>query len=254
MEKRKYPIEKRNKWKCPEGGGAPLLTMPNIVKPLQGQGCQPRTILGASVWDRLRKRTYFLAGYKSEISGVDLSKPGMCHAHELFDVDYKQGTATFKRCVCISPEEHIYFIHSGRMVTLYKRRNPLYSAKKVLDGVENGFKLIHDWNKAHPKETKLKAYQTLLELLKQEEIADKVEELIDKYEIEFWGEDTKNMAEWKEWKLIFGKKEYPTPYENCQAWEEAMKIASKNDTVRKASNPFKGGAYDEISAILKNTQ
>ena len=248
---KKYPIEKRNKWKCPEETDAQILGGPNLVKPLHS--LNPRTILGANTWNRMRKRGYYLAHYKCEICGADCSERGSMDFHELYSVDYKAGTATFSKAVAICKPCHNYY-HSGRLVSLFKQKNVLYSKQRVLNVAEHGFKLIHDWNKAHPKETKLKAYQTLLELLKQEEIADKVEELIDKYEIEFWGEDTKNMAEWKEWKLIFGKKEYPTPYENYQAWEEAMKIASKNDTVRKASNPFKGGAYDEISAILKNTQ
>lgn len=251
MEK-KYPIELRTKWECPTEGGAPLLTMPNIVKPLQGQGCQPRTILGGPAWDRLRKRTYYLANYKSEISGMDLSTPGMCHAHELFDVDYEKGAATFKRCVCISPMEHVYFIHSGRMITLWKQKNPLYTTEKVLEGVENGFKLIHEWNKSHPDEPKLKAYYVFLEYLKHEELRPKMEELIDKYEIEFWGEDKKKLADWGDWKLIFGKKEYPTPYKNYTAWEEAMEVASKNDVVRQTENPFTGGAYDEIAELLKS--
>lgn len=251
---KKYEVEKRTRWICPEGGGAPLLTMPNIPKPIQGPGCQPRTIFGASAWDRMRKRTYYLANYKSEISGVDLSDKGRPQSHEIFTIDYLTGTSTFKRCVCISPLEHLYFIHNGRAITLYKKGNPLYTAPKLLRGAEHGFKLIYEWNKSHPKEPKLKCYHTFLEYLKHEELADKMEALIEEYEIEFWKEDVKQMAKWEDWKVVVGGKEYPTPYADYQAWEAAMKKQGENDSERNITSPFTGGAYDEITEILKGEQ
>lgn len=249
-----FEVELRTKWECPEEGGAPLLTMPNIPKPLQGPGCQPRTILGAKAWDLMRKRAYYSAGYKSEISGDDGSTPGGLHAHEAYDIDYETGTSTFKRVFAITPLEHVYFIHSGRAITLYKQGNPLYSANKLLEGVEHGFQLIYDWNKEHPKEPKLKAYHVFLEYLKHEELAEKMTELIDKYEIEFWGEDVKRMAEWSDWKLMIGKKAHPTPYANYKAWEEAMEKASKSDVIRRIESPFKGGIFDEVAKILEDSK
>lgn len=214
-------------------------------------GCQPRTIFGASSWDRMRKRTYYLANYKSEISGVDLSDKGRPQSHELFEIDYSTGTSTFKRCVCISPLEHLCFIHNGRAITLYKQGNPLYPASKLLEGAEHGFKLIYDWNKAHPKKPKLKCYHTFLEYLKHEELSDKMEELIDKYEIEFWAEDTKQMAKWEDWKVVIGDKTYPTPYADYQAWEEAMRKQNENDTARRVTNPFSDSVFDELIKAIQ---
>lgn len=255
MEKKKYPIELRTKWKCPEDGGAPLLTMPNLPKPLHTV-C-PRNIIGGPAWEKMRKRGYYMAHYKSEISGEDGSDPGALHFHEAYDIDYEKGISTFKRGFAITPLEHVYFIHSGRAITLYKNKNVLYSATKLLEGAEHGFKLIHEWNKEHPNEPKLKAYKTFLEYLKQDELRPRMEELIDKYEIEFWGEDTKKFAEWGDWKMVMivngREKEYPTPYPDYQAWEEAMKTAAAKDTIRKIENPFRGGAFDEISALLKES-
>ena len=244
-------VEKRTKWECPADGGVALLTMPNIPKPCQGYGMQPRTILGAKAWDMMRKRGYYTAGYKSEISGADGSAPGSLHFHEAFSIDYEKGTSTFVRGFAITPQEHVYFIHSGRMLTLLKNGNPLYTATKVLAGVENGFKLIHDWNVAHPDEPKLKVYSTFIDYLKEPELAEKMEEMIVKYGIEFWEEDKKKRAEWGKWRVIYNGKEYPTPYKDQHEWEEAMKAASKNDNTRKVENPFVGGAFDEITQILK---
>lgn len=249
----KYPVEKKLKWICPEGGGAPLLTMPNLPKPMHG--LNPRTIMGDAAWNRARKRAYYLANYKSEISGVLCSEPGSLHAHEVYDINYVTGECTFKRVFAITPMEHVYFIHSGRAITLWKNKNPLYTTEKLLAGVENGFKLIYEWNKANSRKPKLKAYQTFLEYLKHEELREPMERLIEKYEIEFWGEDLKHMADWEDWKLVIKegntKKVYPTPYKDYEAWEEAMKERAKNDTVRQIQNPFTGGIYDEIMETLK---
>ena len=246
---KKYPVEKRTKWECPEEGGAPLLTMPPLPKPCH-RLC-PRNIMGRSEWDKTRKRVYFLAGYKSEISGDDMSVPGGAHNHEGYDIDYARGTCTFKRYFAITPLEHVYFIHSGRAITLHKNKNPLYPASKLLEGAEHGFKLIYEWNKAHPDEPKLKVHDTFLDWLKCPDLTERMEKLIDKYEIEFWTEDSKKRAPWGSWRMIYDGKEYPTPYADYHAWEEAMKEQGKEDAERRAFNPFTGKIYDEIYKILK---
>ena len=249
MEK-KYLIELRTRWECPEDGGPALLTMPNIPKPLHGSGMQPRTIFGQTAWDRMRKRAYYLAKYKSEISGELAAGAGALHAHEAYTINYIDGTSVFKRIFAITPLEHVYFIHSGRALTLHKQGNPMYSAKKLLEGAEHGFKLIYDWNKAHPDKQKLKVYSTFLEYLKCDDLREGMEKLIDQYEMEFWEEDQKKCAKWGDWKVIVGNKEYPTPYKTYKDWEKAMEKQSKNDPDRNFESPFKGGAYDEIASLL----
>ena len=212
--------------------------------------------MGETEWNKVRKRAYYDAGYRSEISRELRAEPGGLHAHEVYDINYVTGVCTFKKVCAITPLEHVYFIHSGRAITMWKNKNPLYSTEKLLRGVENGFKLIYEWNKSHPRSKKLKPYQTFLEYLKQEELREPMKELIKKYDIEFWGEDTKRMCDWEDWKLVIigkdGKKEeYPTPYKDYQAWEEAMALKAKEDNTRKIDSPFKDGAYDEIEKILK---
>lgn len=242
-------IEKRTRWECPEEGGVPLLTMPNIPKPLHNRA--PRTILGQATWDKMRKRAYYLAGYKSEISGELSAGPGGIHAHEAYTINYIDGTSVFKRIFAITPLEHVYFIHSGRALTLFKQGNPMYSAKKLLEGAEHGFRLIYEWNKAHPDKKKLKAYATLLEYLKQPELAPKMRELIDKYEMEFWEEDKTKYAPWDSWKLVLGNKQYPTLFKSYEDWEKAMEKVAKKDPDRQLDNPFQGGVYDELKEIFK---
>ena len=250
----KYKVAKKLKWVCPKDGGAPLLTMPNIPKPLHA--VNPRLIMGDAAWNKARKKAYFDAGYRSEISGKLCAEPGSLHAHEVYDINYVTGVCTFKRICAITPQEHVYFIHSGRMITMWKNKNPLYTTDKVLAGVENGFKLIYDWNKCHRKREKLKVYKTFLEYLKHDELREPMEKLIEKYEIEFWGEDTKHMCDWEDWKLVIidkdgNREEHPTPYANEEAWAVAMEERAKQDTIRQINNPFAGGAFDEIDKIIK---
>lgn len=187
---------------------------------------------------------YFVARNKDG----DVFITGNCH--ELYTIDYKAGTSTFKRGIAICKTCHSFY-HSGRLITLHKQGIPFYGKKQVLGTVEHGFKLINEWNKAHPDEPKLKAFATFLDYLKVDDLASEMEELIKKYDIEFWGVDSKSFAEWGDWKLIMGNKEYPTRYKDYHDWEEAMEEMSKNDYERSASNPFTGGVFDEINKILK---
>lgn len=243
----KYKVEKRTRWDCPERNDARILGGPNLAKPLHS--LNPRTIMGGPAWDRLRKRTYYLAGYKCQICGADCSKPGSLDGHELYDMDYAKGTAKFNRVVAICKRCHDAY-HSGRLITMHSRGVPIYSTGYVLTVVEHCFKLIHDWNESHPDEPKLKAYATFLDYLKKPELEKKMKKLIEEYETEFWTEDEKKNADWGSWKLIWGSKEYPTPYKNYEAWEKVMEDKGKKDFEQSASNPFKGGAYDEIASLL----
>lgn len=241
-------IEIKEKWECPAGTGVPLITMPNVPRPLHG--LPPRKIMGDAMWTRVRKRCYFDAGYKCEICGVDPPK-GQLHAHELYSYDYKEGTGKFERCIAICKQDHD-FIHSGRLITMYKNKNVLYPKSYVLDVVEKGFKLIYEYNETHKNRKPLRAYATFLEYLKVPELAMEMSELISKYKIEFYSEP-KHVAKWADWKLLFGNKEYPTPYATQSDWVKAMEEASKKDTIRAIDDPFQGEIFKKIDDILNKS-
>ena len=225
-------VEIRDKWECPAGTGAPLITMPNVPRPLHGLA--PRKIMGDSTWDHVRKRCYYLAGYKCEVCGEGLVKPYYA-AHELYSYDYIEGIGQFERYIAICSKDHD-FIHSGRMVTLFKSGNTFYPKSYVLEVVEKGFKLINEYNSEHCKQEPLKAYATFLNYLKTPELTNEIQSLIDKYNIEFY-QEPKHIAKWNKWRLIIGNKEYPSPYSDQGKWVEAMKEASQNDTIRVVGNP-----------------
>ena len=237
-------VEIVERWQCPSGTGIPLITMPNVPRPLHGPGCQPRTIFGQATWDRMRKRAYFDAGYKCEICGCEPEKKNL-HAHELYTVDYKAGTSKFERVIAICRTCHDG-IHSGRLITMYKNKNPLYPKSYVLRVAENCFSLVNQYNKTH--EGKIKVYSTYLDYLKVPSIASEMAELIEKYGIEFYNEP-KKCAKWEDWKLLIGEKEYPTPYKDQHEWEVAMRRLDKTDNTRNIKNPFSGGIFDKVHEI-----
>ena len=81
-----------------------------------------------------------------------------------------------------------------------------------------------------------------------------MEELIEKYSVKFYQEDEKKMADWPEWRLIIGEREYPTPYTCEKDWKEAMEEQGKKDTARllqkSMEEKFSGGVYDELNKLL----
>lgn len=240
-------IVKVTHWECPEGTGVPLITMPNIPRPLHGKGMQPRTIFGKTSWDFMRKRAYYDAGYKCEICGREPEKRDL-HAHELFSYDYAHTTGEFKRVVAICRTCHDG-IHSGRLITMFHRKNPLCPKSYVLKVVENCFKLVHDYNMTHDEP--LRVYSTYVDYLDEPELRDDMIALIKKYDIKFYEEKLTKSQRWKGWRVKVGSNYYDSPY-TCQAdWEAAMEENNKNDNVRSITNPFSGGVFDEMDKILK---
>lgn len=254
MAKKEFDIKTVLAWTAPKEDGAPIIAMPNVPAPLHCQA--PRTLLGKSTWDHMRKFCYYSANYKSQISGIDLdgtTNDKRCNAHELYSYDYIHGKAYFERAVCISPLEH-NFIHSGRMLTMYKKGNPLMSKSYLLKVVENGFREIYEWNKAHPKRRQLRAYATLVDYASTPGIAEEIRELIDKYEIKFYKEDEDLSAKWGDWTLKIGKNEYPTPYKTRDEWAKAMEENDATNHNVAMKTALKGGIFDEVEKIIDSTK
>lgn len=242
-----YDVKLVDGWLPPKGDDLrPLIAMPNIPKPLHG--VNPRTLLGATAWNHLRKACYANANDTCEICGAHPENLRHRHGHEVYKIDYAHGTAEFDRVFCVCSLCHLACIHTGRALTLWKQGNPLYPTEFLLEGAEHAFKIIHDYNKDNPK-ADLRAYCTFLDYLKYDELKKPMEKLIKKYNIKFYKE-VEGMANWEDWKLLIGKNEYPTPYKNEDEWVEAMKERSKQDTARMAVDRFKGDVYNELDSII----
>lgn len=219
-----YDVRMVGKWKCPKEGGPQLLTMPNIPSPLHGKGCQPRTILGQTEWDKIRKRTYYNAMYKCEICGCEPPK-GKLHAHELFSYNYKTRVATFDRPVAVCKSCHD-FIHSGRMLTCYRKGEPYYPKSYLLKTIEHGFKIISDASIDSKK--KLRVYAGLLEYVRDPNLHNEMIELINRYNIKFYIPMAGSEQAWGEWKVIINNETYNSPYKNEEEWQEAMQEQSSH--------------------------
>lgn len=216
------------RWGVPEDMRA-VIGMPNIPRPLHH--CNPRNLLGTTIWNRMRKECYANADMTCEICG-ERQGPGHCDAHEIYDIDYISGTATFRRTVCACRLCHRYGIHTGRCITLYAQGNPLMSKEVLLAGAEKAFTIISSYNKDHPEQEPVRLYSTWIEYLRHDELREPMLELIKKYDAKFYMEDPEKTAKWGDWRLVFNGKEYPTPYKNEKEWKKAMEEAGKNDTDR----------------------
>lgn len=261
-----------DKWVAPEEGGAPILTMPNVPHPLHGPGYQPRTILGNTTWNHMRNRCYYEANYTCECCGVKvrteyyedgsvkhkyhddgtLAKRNL-HAHELFDYDYEKGTARFVRCVALCRQCHVEFIHSGRMLTMYKKGDPLMTVEVVLAGLEHGFQQIKKYNDENKGGEKLRVYYSIIEYVDDPTIGEKVHELIDKYNIEFYMPDgemyPKGKPVWGHWKVILGNNEYESKYQSQKDWEKAMEDNNEVQLAARKSWMARFKKYEGLDSV-----
>lgn len=246
MSKNKYKVETVETWQCPTGTGVPLITMPNVPRPLHK--LNPRNIMGASTWNHVRKRCYFDAGYKCEICGIDFAdiKPRYA-AHELYSYDWIAGTGKFERCIAVCAVCH-NAIHSGRLITMYKNDNPLYPKEYVLKVVEHCFSLVHKYNAEHRNKKPLKVYSTFLEYLKVDDLADDMARLIDMYDIQFY-QEPKHIAKWGDWRLIIGDKEHKTPYKDEGEWMTAMEESNKLNADAERTWSARAKKYDSLDAV-----
>lgn len=252
----KYDVKIIDRWIPPTEGGdlRPLVAMPNIPRPLHG--VNPRTILGVSTWNHMRKGCYFKAGDTCQICGYHPDNLKHRHGHEVYDIDYANGVATFKGVFCLCSLCHLGCIHTGRALTLWKKGNPLYPTEFLLKGAEHAFTIISSYNQDNPGK-ELRAYSTFLDYLKFDELKEPMEKLIEQYGIKFYTE-VENMVKWGDWKLIIGNREYPTPYATEEDWVNTMEEREAKDTARIAQKnmeeKFSGGAYDILRALMNEQE
>ena len=250
----KFDIITVDKWECPEENDARILTMPNVPFPIQGEGCQPRTIYGPTVWNYMRKQCYSDADDTCEICGYQPDNPRYRHSHELYSYDYSTQTATFERCVCLCYTCHIMALHTGRALTLYKQGSPMFTKEKLLAGAEHAFTIIGEYNAAHPDQEPLRLFSTWVDYMKQPELKAEMERLIEKHDIKFYKVSNKwyDKKHWNNWKLILNDTEYKTPYATRNDWEKAMTENNKQQKIgmNKMRKAIARDFHKEIEEIL----
>lgn len=239
-----------DKWTAPEKNDVRILTMPNIPYPCHLMA--PRTLLGNKIWNDMRKHCYEQANDTCEVCGYYPENKRNRHSHELMSVDYANQTVTFERCICLCARCHLQCIHTGRALTMYKKKSPLMTAEMLLEGAEHAYSLVSKWNKEHTDDEPLRLFSAWLDYEKEPELKDKMVELRTKYDIKFYRVSEKWYKDkyWRNWKLVIGNKEYPTPYQDAEDWADAME---KHNTKRKPEfdNPFNGKIYEELDKFIK---
>lgn len=241
----------KTKWIAPEGGGAPLLTMPNIPHALHALA--PRTIMGTTEWNKYRKKVYEEHEDICEICGQKLSGHRgdiypLHQAHEIYNIDYKKKCCTFVRACCICPNCH-NFIHSGRAITMYRNHIPLWDKAMMIGLAEHGFRLVAEWNKTHS--TRLKCFDTFLNWLQEPSLEGEMRELIARYRTEFYHvPSTQTSEDWGKWRLVYDGVAYYSPYQSENEWAEAMKTESEK---REEQNRqlFSGNEFEELRNNIK---
>ena len=194
-------------WCTPTESDASILSAPNIAPQMSEMA--PRNIIDRLEWQAMRLKCCQKAKYLCELCGKPLMGDE-CSVHEMYDVDYATGEQKFTRCVCLCEDCHFVGMHSGRALGQYKRKER--TADWLLSNVEKIFKMVYDYNSVH--DVKIRLYATYLDYLNYEELKYAMEELIDKYELEFWKENNAVGPEWSDWCLLFDGERYPAKY-NC---------------------------------------
>lgn len=179
-----------------------ILTQPLIPPPLHG--VNPRTIMGRSAWDRLRREVYSRHGQRCAVCGVAsreaLLKRGL-EAHEYFSVVPETKTMTL---ISIEPLCHACHrcCHPGLLEVLL-HQNAL-SRDDALTIVSHGISILRRSSRAIP--AALNVVVTKLGI---------------RHELKTIPAPPLNG--WSGWKMVWDGKSYPSPYRNEAEWRSAMR-------------------------------
>lgn len=195
---KKLPVRKP----CPVPIRPELLLHPNIVKPLHG--VNPRSIYGSAWWNRTRLLTYKSTEFHCAACGVskwEARSRKWMEAHEVYEIDYQKGRATFKEVVPLCHYCHNY-IHDGRMTHLLEK-GLLHHAKFVAV-IKHGDSVLR---------------KAGLERLTHRERELEVQAL----------EAAGKLCRWSQWRLILDGKEYEPIYKSYAEWVQAMTDSDGED-------------------------
>lgn len=181
-----------------------ILMQPNIPKPLHG--IAPRTIEGATWWNKKRKEVYSKTDDHCVACGVHKSEAKgrkWMEAHELWDIDYDNGITTIKDIVPLCHYCH-NFIHSGRLSAIVGKDKSNNEVKSIL---EHGFSILAN--------NKLKCFPGTLDLAHSLGA--------DTFDVEAYDVKSENSIKWGDWKVIYNGKEYKSKFKDYDEWEKYYK-------------------------------
>lgn len=207
MDKRYFPL--------PDFAEPSLLTHPNIPRPLHQ--VNPRSIRGATWWNKVRKEAYAERGYKCYACATPKSavkgNRKVLEAHERYEIDYEAGRVYFRGLVALCPFCHS-FIHSGRLFALYQKGER--SKSHVWSILTHGMQVLDRHNRTtgddlHPFWfTILFVYMLRYNL----DINSALKLVESRYEI-----DRYEMPPWGDWRLVLDDgSEHGPKFKDENAW------------------------------------
>jgi len=166
-----------------------LLLHPQIPKPLHSVA--PREIMGPAWWNKTRQAAYRKSLYHCEACGISKHTahgPKWLEGHEVYEVDYLQGRATYIRCVALCHYCH-NFIHKGRMQAMLETGK--LNHRKYAAVLAHGYRVLGQAG-LHPGE-------------------------------EYNGPT----AAWSDWRMLFQGKEYPPKYKSLKHQQRVYKVENR---------------------------
>lgn len=179
-----------------------LLSMPNIPKPLHG--LNPRTLMGQEAWDLRRREVYASTQNHCSACGVHKSnakKHQWLEAHEIFDVDYKKGRATFVEIVGLCHFCHA-FIHSG--LTSVRARKGQITPVEVRAIMQHGVDVLRCGSSPMFIGT-----AKICQLVGVDFTVVPVKPATD------------DMAPWSKWRMVWNGREFRGKYKTFDDWRRA---------------------------------
>lgn len=179
-----------------------LLEQPLIPPPLHG--VNPRSIMGRTAWDRLRKEIYAKHRYCCAACGVysrkAILKTGL-EAHEQYRIDYRKKRMTL---IGMEPLCHAChcFVHAGLLEL--RLVSGQFSAEKVATILGHGHGVLKRSGGRMPPAAALLCRKLKLQI-----------------EIDIHPHPKK--TSWSDWVMEWDGTFYPSPYPSEAAWQRAMK-------------------------------
>lgn len=156
-----------------------ILTEGQIPQPLHEVA--PRNILGQPWWNKTRKAAYASTDFHCVACGIHKSLARFrqwLEAHEVYEIDYLRGRMYYRETVPLCTCCHSY-IHQGRLRWLLDTHR--ISAERYVAIIQHGDSIL----RKHGLERKI-------------------------VEGPF--------ADWKDWRLVIGRKHYKPKYKSLQDW------------------------------------
>lgn len=143
--------------------------------------------------------------------------------------------------VFITGNCHVLGIHSGRALSMYKKKDKYTTKRILLEGAENLFRQLHEWNLEHPEEEPLRAYSTFIDYWREIELRKEMERIFNKYDAKFYQVKDKwwGNSKWKNWHLVFNGGEYPTQFDSREDWKKKMEAKLQADRAKSKARKDK---------------